>query len=81
MPRWSHSKKEVRKALDDAVAAGFEVKDTSASGHSWGSVCCQHDGCGQRQSVWSTPADQDVHARQIRRFMARHRHDEDDEKA
>jgi hypothetical protein len=75
MPTWSHSKKEVRKALDDAVAAGFEVKPTDAHGHSWGYIDCPHPECPQRQWVWSTPADQDDHARQIRRFVERHRHE------
>jgi hypothetical protein len=70
MPNWSHCKKEVRKALNDAVTAGFEVKESSGRGHSWGHVYCTV--CSQRQAVWSTPADQDVHADQIRRFMRRH---------
>jgi len=76
MPTWTHSKKEVRKALDSAAAAGFEVTPTDAHGHSWGYVDCTHPGCGQRFWVWSTPANQDAHANQIRRFIDRHRHDE-----
>jgi hypothetical protein len=35
VPNWSHSKKQVRKALDEAHKAGFDVKETTA-GHRWG---------------------------------------------
>jgi hypothetical protein len=76
MPNWSHSKKEVRKALSEAAAAGFLIKESSGHGHCWGHVYCTHPGCSQRQSVWSTPASQDDHADQIRRFIRRHGHDE-----
>jgi hypothetical protein len=83
MPGWSHSKKQVREALDEAEGACdnedkacFEVADTSSSGHSWGYVRCR--ACGQRMSVWSTPKNADNHANQIRRFMRRHHHEEED---
>jgi hypothetical protein len=72
MPEWSHSKKEVRRALNDAYAAGFTIKESG--GHSWGTIQCPHADCRQRMSVWSTPRDQDVHAGQIRRFINRHQH-------
>lgn len=72
MTRWSHSKKQVRDALNDAYAAGLEVVDTSAHGHSWGYVQCTVD--KQRMSVWSTPKNGDNHAKQIRKFVSRHCH-------
>jgi hypothetical protein len=75
MPTWSHSKKEVRRALDDAYAAGLVIKETDGHGHSWGCIDCPQPDCGMRMYVWSTPREEDVHARQIRRFVARHRHD------
>jgi hypothetical protein len=75
MSNWPHSKKEVRRALSDAVEAGFEVKESSGHAHSWGHIYCTT--CSQRQAVWSTPADQDVHAEQIRRFIRRHAHEEE----
>jgi len=74
MPEWTHSKKEVRHALNDAFAAGFLVKESDGRGHCWGTIQCQHTDCLGRMSVWSTPRDQDVHAEQIRRFVRRHEH-------
>lgn len=76
MTRWSHSKKQVRDALDEAVAAGFEVGDTSGHGHNWGYVRCTAD--KQRMQVWSTPRDADTHAKQIRRFLLRHSHPDEE---
>jgi hypothetical protein len=86
VPRWSHSKKQVRKALDEACEQvrkaldgtndeeAFAVEDTSAHGHSWGYVRCTR--CGQKFSVWSTPKSADAHAKQIRHFIQRHSHTE-----
>jgi hypothetical protein len=71
--RWSHSKQQVRDALDDAYAAKLSVCETHA-GHRWGYVECKE--CGQSVSVWSTPRDADNHAKQLRRFMQRHGHDD-----
>jgi hypothetical protein len=83
MARWSHSKKQIRDALDEADKARddngkarFDVEDTNASGHSWGNVRCRV--CRQKFSVWSTPKNADNHASQIRRFMRRRHHKEDD---
>lgn len=76
VPNWSHSKKQVRKALDEAHKAGFDVKETTA-GHRWGYVRCTE--CGQTFSVWSTPRSADNHAKQIRRFIANHSHTEEGE--
>jgi hypothetical protein len=81
------SKKQVRKALDEACEQvrktldgasdeeAFEVQDTSARGHSWGCVRCTR--CNQKISVWSTPKNADNHAKQIRRFIQRHSHADD----
>jgi hypothetical protein len=74
VPNWSHSKKQVRDALDGAHEAGFTVRETSA-GHRWGYVECGK--CGQRLSVWSTPKNADNHARQTRRFLQRHGHEDE----
>jgi hypothetical protein len=70
---WSHSKKQIRDALDDAYTAGFDIYETPA-GHRWGYLECGK--CGQRGTVWSTPKSPDNHAKQLRRFMQRHRHDD-----
>lgn len=77
VPKRSHSKKQVRDALTDAAAAGFEVVPSDAHGHSWGYLDCPHPDCTQRFYVWSTPADADEHAKQIRRFVRRNEHKED----
>ena len=71
--RWSHSKKQLRDVLDEACAAGFDVYETP-SGHRWGYLECGK--CGQQLSVWSTPKSPDNHAKQVRRFMHRHSHDD-----
>ena len=73
---WSHSKKQVRDALDEAYAAGFAIRATPA-GHRWGYVECGK--CGQTFSVWSTPRNPDNHAKQIRHYMKRHRHEDETE--
>jgi hypothetical protein len=87
VPNWSHSKKQIRDALDEACKQvrkaldgtgdeeAFDVEDTSARGHSWGYVRCTR--CSQRLSVWSTPRSADAHAKQIRRFIQRHSHTEE----
>jgi hypothetical protein len=76
MPRRMHSKKQVCDALDEAAAADFNVMDTSRHGHSWGYIHCLV--CGQKFSVSSTPRNADNHAEQIRRFMRRHHHNQED---
>jgi hypothetical protein len=78
MSKWSHSKKEVCHALDEAVAAGLSVTPTTAHGHSWGYIDCPQKGCGGRFYVWSTPASADRFAGKIRRFIRRHDHDDED---
>jgi hypothetical protein len=78
MSEWSHSKKEVRQALDEAVAAGLTVTPTAAHGHSWGYIDCPHTGCGGRFYVWSTPGREGRHAKQIRRFIRRHEHNDEE---
>jgi hypothetical protein len=79
MSRWSHSKKQVRDALDHADIGGFGVEPKSGrSGHAWGGIRCQV--CRQRFTVFSTPRSADNHANQIHRFIARHSHAEEDDK-
>jgi len=76
VPNWSHSKKQVRKALDDIDPKDFKVTPTGAQGHSWGFIDCLKETCKGRFYVWSTPEDEDSHARKIRRFIQRHGHGE-----
>jgi hypothetical protein len=77
MTRWSHSKPEIRKALDEADADGLKVEPTGTRGHSWGYVDCVHPDCPDKQRrlyVSSTPKNQDNEASKIRRFIRRHQH-------
>ncbi|MBO0809630.1 MAG: hypothetical protein J2P32_15150, partial [Actinobacteria bacterium] len=78
--RWSHPRPEIRRALDEADAAGLKIEPTAAHGHSWGYIDCSCERCDRevrRFYVHSTPRDQDNHARKIRKFVARHRHEEE----
>jgi hypothetical protein len=77
MPRRSHPGQQVREALAEAAAAGFDVNDTSKHGHGWGYIGCLIG--GQKFSVWSTPKNADDHARKIRSFMRRHHHHGEDD--
>jgi hypothetical protein len=70
--RGRHQKKEVAEALFDAERAGLIVVELH-SGHRWGEVRC--DVCGSARDVSSTPRNQGVHAKQLKRFVARHIHD------
>jgi len=78
MSRWSHRQPAVRRALDDAVAAGLKVKDTPGShGHSWGFIDCTNLDCTwpvRRYYVDSTPRNQDDEASKIGRFVRKHEH-------
>jgi hypothetical protein len=78
MTEWSHSRPEIRRALNEAEAAGLRVEPTPGShGHSWGYVDCVHPDCAnplRRLYVNSTPQDQDNEANKIRRFIRRHQH-------
>lgn len=75
---WSHSKKQIRDALDDAYRGGFSVYETPSE-HRWGYL--ERGKCGQKENVWSTPRDADNHAKQLRRFMQRHSHDDSEGEA
>jgi hypothetical protein len=77
MTGWSHSKPEVRRALDEAQSAGLVVEPTTSHGHSWGYIDCTDPDCAdpkRRHYVNSTPQDQDNAATKIRRFIKRHEH-------
>lgn len=73
-PRSRHPRKEIEAALAYAEASGWRIE--LARGHAWGRMYCpwnSHDcRCGEFciSSIWSTPRDADVHARQLRRVVA-----------
>lgn len=66
-----HPKKEVAEALRRAEGAALEVREIHR-GHRWGEVCCGE--CQASLGVWSTPRDSGTHAKQIDRFVSRHKH-------
>lgn len=77
MPSWSHSKPEVRSALDEAAMAEMKVEPTETRGHSWGYLDCVHPDCSdprRRYYVNSTPKNQHDEASKIPRFVRRHQH-------
>jgi hypothetical protein len=59
--------KEIRKALDEAEAAGLTVRPLS--GHTWGWVMCS---CGEHVKVFSTGRNPEHGAKLIRKFTAKH---------
>ena len=68
--RGRHPKAPVAEALSDAVDEGFEVEEMHR-GHRWGVAVCPS--CGSRLGVWSTPRVPEHLARQVRRFVVKHR--------
>jgi hypothetical protein len=66
-----HPRNPVAQALESAKGAGLSVVEIH-KGHRWGKVAC--DDCGVSLAVWSTPKNDDDHAKQIIRFTAKHTH-------
>lgn len=73
MARKKHKNKEIEAAIKYAEAAGWEL--IPATGHPFGTLKCPYNDkdcrCGIHciSSVWCTPRDNDVHAKQIRRVV------------
>jgi hypothetical protein len=77
MPAWSHPRPEVRRALNEAHAAGLQVEPTTSHGHRWATSTASTPDCAdpkRRHYVNSTPQDQDNAANKIRRFIRQHEH-------
>lgn len=68
-----HPNKEIQAAIEYAEKHHWRIE--KASGHAWGRMYCPNNNpecrCGEHciSSIWSTPRDNDVHARQIRRVV------------
>lgn len=69
VPRRGHPHKEVRKALESAEEAGFDVVEVQ-KGHVWGRVVARN---GQELTVFGTPRSPETMAKRIREFVRRHR--------
>lgn len=70
MARDRHSKKELEAVVEYAEQQGWDV--LPGKRHAKFKLRCKHhdrDGC--KVSVWSTPADVDDHARNVRRAIDR----------
>lgn len=64
--RKQHPKKEIEAAIQYAESKGWRYKVAGNSAHAWGRMLCifeRRDGCSM--SIWSTPRDADIHAKQI----------------
>ena len=69
-PRPKHPNKEIEAVLQSAEQRGWTV--LKRSGHAWGIMRCgfgERGGC--QVSIWSTPRDPDIHARQLLRAVAK----------
>jgi hypothetical protein len=72
--RPAHPRKEIEQAVRDAEALGWRWR--KGGGHAWARLLCPahtRDGC--QISIWSTPRNPEAHARDIRRLVAKCRHD------
>lgn len=66
--RKKHPNKEIEMAIQYAESRGWRYKKAGNSAHAWGRLLClleNREGCSM--SIWSTPINTDIHARQIRK--------------
>ena len=67
-----HPNKEIRAAVEDALARGWTLVPGGPPAHAWGQLRCpfgQRGGC--QKSVYSTPRKPEAHAAEIRRYVNR----------
>ncbi len=75
MARKKHPKAAVEQAVQYAEKYGWQVKASGKSAHAWGILQCPNNDpdcrCGRfcRNSVWSTPRNEEGHAKSIRRWV------------
>lgn len=75
MARKKHPQAAVEKAVQYAEARGWQVKSSGKSAHAWGILQCPNNDpacrCGRfcRNGIWSTPRNEQAHARAIRRWV------------
>lgn len=64
--RSKHPNKEIESAILYAESLGWRYKKVGDSSHAWGRMLCplaEREGCSM--SIWSTPRDNENHAKQI----------------
>lgn len=78
MTRGKHPNKDIRAAVEYALAHGWRLRP--AGGHAWGSLLCPWNDPGCRfgehcfRSVWSTPKKPASHARELRKIVDNCKH-------
>lgn len=75
MLRKKHPNKEIEDAILYAEEKRWRYRKTGGSAHAWGRLLCplsSREGCSL--SIWSTPRNCELHARQIRKFIDRCQH-------
>jgi len=72
LSRNRHPNKAIELAIQYAESKGWRYKKAGNSAHAWGRLLCSYeDREGCMISIWSTPRDDDDHARQIRQHIDR----------
>lgn len=74
MNRKKHPRKKIEQILRYAEEKGWSIEKAEGKGHVWCRIKCPYGEtnpncrCGQYciNSVWSTPQNEDVHARQLK---------------
>lgn len=75
MARKRHPRKMIEQAVRYAESRGWTVKAAGNSAHAWGILQCPANSrecrCGRfcRNGIWSTPRNEQAHARHIRRCV------------
>ena len=65
-----HPNKEIRAAVDYALANGWRLVEAGSHSHIWGTLLCSHaDRSGCRKAVYCTPRNPQNHAKDIRRAV------------
>lgn len=73
--RNKHPNKEIENAIRYAENQGWRHQKSGGSAHAWGRLLCPlHARSGCQMSIWSTPRDADIHAKQIRRHIDKCKH-------
>ena len=78
MSKNNHPNKEIREAIDDALANGWRLQKSSGHAHSWGTLYCplaNRNGC--RFFIRSTPSNPHAHAYALRRAVDKCSHSAD----
>ena len=79
--RPKHHNKSIEQAIKNAELKGWRYQAAGISSHSWGRLLCPlNNRSGCIMSIWSTPRNQENHAKQIKRNVdaCEHQGEQDD---